>query len=73
MGGNCVRKDHLGGNFTPRYFAEHFIMPWGKKLINSCKDLDDQIIPYLQKELKRVSELNNKKPKTSAQIRKIQF
>ena len=27
MGGNCTKKDHLGGNFTPRYFAEHFTLP----------------------------------------------
>ena len=61
---------HLGGNYTPRYFAEHFILPWGRKLIDSCKDLDDQIIPYLQKELLRVMELN-KKSKSSTQNKKI--
>ena len=44
MGGNCVKKDHLGGNYTPRYFAENCILPWGKRMIDSCKDLDDQII-----------------------------
>ena len=26
MGGNCTKKDHLGGNFTPRYVAEHFTL-----------------------------------------------
>ena len=60
MGGNAVKKDHLGGNHTPRYFAENCILPWGKRMIDSCKDLNDQIIPYLQNELTRVMELNKK-------------
>ena len=60
MGGNCVKRD---------YFGEHFILPWGRKLIDSCIDLDDQIIPYLQKKLLRVMELN-KKSKSSTQTNK---
>ena len=38
-------------------------------MIDSCIDLDDQIIPYLQKELLRVMELN-KKSKSSTQNKK---
>ena len=71
MGGNCVKKDHLDGNYSPRYFAEHFVLPWGRKMVESCEDLDDQIIPYLQKELKRVMEMN-RKPKGSAPAKKVQ-
>ena len=56
MGGNCVRKDH-------------FLLKWGQKMIDSCKDLDEQIIPYLQKELIRVMEPNSK-TKVSAQAKK---
>ena len=69
MGGNCVRKDHLGVNYTPNYFAENFLLKWGQKMIDSCKDLDEQIIPYLQKELIRVMEPNSK-TKVSAQAKK---
>ena len=32
MGGNCTEKDHLGGNFTPRYFNEKFYPSMGKKI-----------------------------------------
>ena len=71
MGGNCVKKDHLGGNYSPRYFAEHFVLPWGRNMVESCGDLDNQIIPYLQKELSRVMELN-RKPKGPGPVKKIQ-
>ena len=56
---------YLGGNFTARYFANHLILPWGRRLVDSCKDVDD----VLQAELKRVMELNQK-PKSSAQAKK---
>ena len=69
MGGNCTKKDHLGGNFTPRYFAENFILPWGRRLVDSCKDLYDVISSFLQAELKSVMELN-RQPKSSAQAKK---
>ena len=69
MGGNCVKKNHLGGNFTPRFFAENFILPWGRNMLDSCTNLDSQIIPYLQEELNRVMELN-KKTKSSAHGKK---
>ena len=38
-------------------------------MLGSCKDLDDQILPYLEKELSRVMELN-KKPKAPAPRKK---
>ena len=38
MVGNCVRKDHLDGKYTPRYFAESFIIPWGRKMVEFCTD-----------------------------------
>ena len=56
---------YLGGNFTARYFANHLILPWGRRLVDSCKDVDD----VFQAELKRVMELNQK-PKSSAQAKK---
>ena len=58
MGGTCVPKAHLNGKYTPRYFAEKFIIPWGNKMIASYDNLDEQIVIHLEKELDRVTELN---------------
>ena len=69
MGGTCLPKPHLNGKHTPRYFAEKFVIPWGKKMIETYKNLDDQIILHLVKELDRVTELN-RKPKTTSVAKK---
>ena len=63
MGGKSETKTHLDNKHIARFFAEEFILSFGRNAIASNPQIDDQYIPQLKLEIKRLQELHFKNKK----------
>ena len=63
MGGKPKEMSHLGNQYTSMYFTREFIMNIGQKAFKDFPDMDEEFIPLLQEELKKMQEIyfRNKK------------
>ena len=63
MGGKSEIKEHLDNKHSARYFADEFILPFGRKAILQMPAMDDIFIPKLKQEIKRLQEMYFKNKK----------
>ena len=62
MGGKHETKDYLDNRHVARFFVDEFIFPVGKEALKN-ESIDENFLPQLKAEIKRLQELNflNKK------------
>ena len=55
---NCKSepKTYFQNKHSARFFAEQFLLVFGKNALDKCPNMDGQIIPKLKAELKRMQE-----------------
>ena len=63
MGGNHELKSHINNQHVAKFFADQFILPFGRKALASNPEIDDRNIPNLKNEIKRLQEQHFKNKK----------
>ena len=56
-------KSHLENKHVAKYFAEKFLLTFGENVLASMPNIDDQFIPKLKEEMKRLQQLFYKSKK----------
>ena len=63
MGGKSALKSYFQNQHSAMFFASEFILSFGRAALGKCQDMDEQYIPGLKLQLKKMQELlfKNKK------------
>ena len=63
MGQKPISHEHLNNRFAPKYFAEEIILPFGLKALATNPNMNQNFIPHLKSEIKKLQEqhFRNKK------------
>ena len=54
--GKHERKEHLGNEFTPKYFVSRFIVPYLESVLDRSADFDKVFVPHLRTEIQRLQK-----------------
>ena len=66
--GKHARKEHLGKEFSPRYFVDRFVVPFLESVMEKAFEFDKVFVPHLRAEIQRLQKrkIQDRVRKTSA-------
>ena len=66
--GKHVRKEHLGMEYSPKFFVQRFIVPYLESIMDEAMEVDKVFVPHLRAEIQRLQKrkIQDKVRKSSA-------